>query len=242
MSSDGRGERPDYDRRADGSGTGGQGSGYGGGGGNRDIIDEMRSSPASIVNLLLVAANVIFFLIIRQGGSVEDANHMITYGASYTPFVEQGQYWRLFTSMFVHFGWDHLFNNMLLLFFVGYYLEQLIGRWRYLIVYLGGGLIAGGVSFFFEMLFHESVVSGGASGAVFAVLGGLIIVVILNRGRARGLTIGRLLLMVAFSIYVGFRSQGVDNAAHIGGLIGGLLLTALLYHGKRFRPDDTQAG
>lgn len=195
---------------------------------NEDIIDEMRRNPKSWMNFTIIAINILLFVLVEITGSSEDTTHMIAWGASYTPLLEQGQYYRLFTSMFLHFGTEHLINNMLLLFFAGYYLERYVGKICYLVIYLGGGLLGSLCSWFIEVRNNEAVVSAGASGAIFAVLGGLVIVVLLHQGGARYLSLKRLLLMIAFSVYVGFRSVGVDNAAHVGGLIGGAVLALLI--------------
>lgn len=208
------------------------------GGENKDIIDEMRSSPISWVNLILVICNVGYFLFINATGDIGNSMYMIERGASYTPLIENGEYFRLISCIFIHFSWEHLFNNMILLFFVGFSLEQFIGSVRYAVVYLGGGIFANVVSLFLELAKHDNVISGGASGAVFAVLGGLVVVVVLNRGRIKGLSIQRLLLMIVLSIYVGFRSTGVDNAAHVGGVIGGALITALIYGFSKRRREN----
>lgn len=201
---------------------------------NEDIIDEMRRNPKPWINFLLIAANILVFAAVELTGSSLDTAHMIRWGAAWTPLIREGQYYRLFSSMFLHFGAEHLINNMLLLFFAGYYLEQYAGRLRYLLIYLGGGLAGSLCSYGLEVYRGEAVVSAGASGAVFGVLGALTALVLLNRGRLGALTGRRLLLMIVFSIYVGLRAEGVDNAAHIGGLLGGAAL-ALLLLGFRFR-------
>ena len=86
---------------------------------------------------------------------------------------------------------------------------------------------------FLELKTGEYSVSAGASGAVFAVMGAMIYIVLRNRGRLEDLTVRQILIMAAFSLYFGFTSTGVDNAAHVGGLLAGLVLAALLYHPRR---------
>ena len=87
---------------------------------DEDIIDRMRRrSRKSWVNYILVGINILIFLLVELTGSSEDTLHMIRWGASFTPLVEAGEYYRLFTCMFLHFGFQHLLNNMLLLFFWG---------------------------------------------------------------------------------------------------------------------------
>ena len=138
---------------------------------NEDIIDRMRRrKQKSIVNYLLVAANIVIFLIVEATGGSEDVGHMIQCGASYTPYVQTGEYYRLFTSMFLHFGLKHLISNMVLLFFLGDYMERFLGKVSYLILYLGGGFLGNVFSYWNECRQGETVVSAGASGAVFAAV------------------------------------------------------------------------
>ena len=196
---------------------------------NEDIIDRMRRRRQKcIMNLIIIAVNVILFLAAEATVGSENTEHMVRLGASYTPLVEGGEYWRLFTSMFLHFGLAHLLNNMVLLFFLGDYMERFLGKVRYLILYLGGGILGNIFSYWSELQQGRQVVSAGASGAIFAVLGGLVVLLLIHRGRLEDLSLPRVLLMAALSLYVGFRSAGVDGFAHLGGFLGGALLAAAM--------------
>lgn len=199
-------------------------------------MDEVKDflKSRTFCNLLMVAANIVVFLILEILGSTEDVGFMAEHGACYTPWVvNYGEYYRLFTSMFLHFGIEHLFNNMLVLIFLGDALERMVGKLRYLIIYLGGGILANVFSCALEYRSGDFAMSAGASGAVFAVVGALVYIVIVNRGRVSEFTGRRLILMAALSLFQGFTSVGVDNAAHVGGFIFGLLLSALLYRRPR---------
>ena len=194
-------------------------------------LEEFRREPATI---LLIILNVLVFLVSESAGSSQDVMHMLDLGAAYTPLItENGEVYRLFTSMFLHFGISHLMNNMLVLFVLGSRLERAVGKLRFLAVYLFGGTAANIISMFLELKTGEYSVSAGASGAVFAVMGAMIYIVLRNRGRLEDLTVRQILIMAAFSLYFGFTSTGVDNAAHVGGLLAGLVLAALLYHPRR---------
>lgn len=196
---------------------------------NEDIIDRMRCRRQKcIMNLIIIAVNVILFLAAEATGGSENTEHMVRMGASYTPLVEGGEYWRLFTSMFLHFGLAHLLNNMVLLFFLGDYMERFLGKVRYLILYLGGGILGNIFSYWSELQQGRQVVSAGASGAIFAVLGGLVVLLLIHRGRLEDLSLPRVLLMAALSLYVGFHSAGVDGFAHLGGFLGGAFLAAAM--------------
>ncbi len=185
------------------------------------------------VNLFLVAVNILVFIVLSIIGDTQDAWFMAAHGACYTPFVlEYGEYYRLFTCMFLHFGIEHLFYNMLLLIFVGDTLEKTAGKVRYLIIYLIGGLAGNILSVWAGMDRAEYAVSAGASGAIFAVIGALIWIVLRNKGKLEGYSSQRLILMAGLSVVNGLTETGIDNWAHIGGLAGGFLLAVLLYRKK----------
>ncbi len=195
---------------------------------DEDVIEQMiHRKDKSIVNFILIAINILMFFITEATGGSEDTMNMINWGASYTPLVAEGEYFRLFTCMFLHFGFSHLFSNMLLLFFVGDYMERYFGKIRYLILYLGGGLCGSLLSFIVELKNGEAVVSAGASGAIFAVLGGLVFAALINKGRLYDLSFSRICIMVVLSLWSGFYSSGVDGWAHLGGFLGGMLIGCL---------------
>lgn len=153
------------------------------------------------VNLFLVAVNILVFIVLSIIGDTQDAWFMAAHGACYTPFVlEYGEYYRLFTCMFLHFGIEHLFYNMLLLIFVGDTLEKTAGKVRYLIIYLIGGLAGNILSVWAGMDRAEYAVSAGASGAIFAVIGALIWIVLRNKGKLEGYSSQRLILMAGLSV------------------------------------------
>ena len=183
---------------------------------------------------LLVLINVIVFLVAELTGGTQDLGHMVDFGAMYAPLVKTAkEVYRLFTCMFLHFGIEHLINNMLLLFVLGGRLERVTGKIRFLLIYLLGGLGGNVLSLFLESASDGYAVSAGASGAVFAVIGAIIYVIIRNKGRLEDLSVRQMLIMAGLSLYFGFTSSGVDNAAHVGGLLSGIALAAVLYHPRK---------
>ena len=147
--------------------------------------------------------------------------------------TENGEFYRLFTSMFLHFGIEHLLNNMLVLFVLGSRLERVVGKARFLLIYLAGGLLGNVISLAADLGKNSLTVSAGASGAVFAVMGAMIFVVIRNKGHLEDLSMKQILIMAVFSLYFGLASTGVDNAAHLGGLLSGFLLAVLAGQPRR---------
>ena len=189
------------------------------------------STRDSWVTYGLMAVNVLYFLFLSfMGDTRYELDMMLRYGAMYEPLVLEGhEYFRLFTSCFMHFGIEHLVNNMLVLFVIGGKLERALGHVRYLIFYLLAGVLANLFSLFWHIHTQEFLVSAGASGAVFGVVGGLMWAVIRNRGRLEDLSLQQLVIMLFLSVYLGLSEGGVDNAAHIGGVISGFLLAIPLY-------------
>ena len=195
-----------------------------------NFMEEIKSFLRSRqpVNLIIAAANILVFLVLSFFGDTENAAFMAAHGASVTAYGEQGEYYRLFTCMFLHFGLEHLFYNMLVLIFLGDALEEAVGKVRYLVIYLGGGLIGNVVSVLIEIQKGESIVSAGASGAIFSVIGALVFIVLKNHGNLGIYSGKRLVLMAVLSILQSMTATGVDNSAHIGGFAAGFVLAFLL--------------
>ena len=181
----------------------------------------------------LIAVNVIVFLFLSFRGMTEDGMFLLEHGAMYVPYmIEKGEYYRIFTSMFLHFGFDHLLNNMVILAEIGWNLEYEIGQLKFMILYLFSGLGGNLLSAYWDIRVGDYAVSAGASGAIFGVIGALLYVAIRNRGRIGDISGKGLVFMIILSLYYGYSSGGVDNMAHIGGLIAGFLLSVLLYRKK----------
>ncbi|MCI5868165.1 MAG: rhomboid family intramembrane serine protease [Dorea sp.] len=183
--------------------------------------------------VILVAINVVVFLLLSLKGMTEDGMFLLQHGAMYVPYItEKGEYYRIFTSMFLHFGFDHLLNNMVVLAAVGWNLEYELGGLKFLILYLLSGLGGNVLSAWWDIRMGEYAISAGASGAIFGVIGALLYVAIRNKGRIGDISGRGILFMIALSLYYGFSSGGVDNMAHIGGLAAGFVLSVLLYRKK----------
>lgn len=196
-----------------------------------NTLEEFRKEPVTVILILI---NVLVFLVSDLTGYSQDVMHMLDLGAAYTPLItEGGEVYRLFTSMFLHFGIAHLLNNMLVLFVLGSRLERAAGKIRFLVIYLLGGVAGNVISLLLELDRGDYSVSAGASGAVFAVMGAMIYIVVRNRGWLEDLSWRQIVVMALFSLYFGFASSGVDNAAHVGGLISGCILAVILYHPRR---------
>lgn len=192
---------------------------------NTENIYEKRS----ICTIALVLVNVAVFFFLTAKGMTEDAEFMLEHGAMYVPYVLQGEYQTIITSMFLHFGFEHLMNNMLILALIGWNLELEIGKIKFLLIYFLSGISGNVLSAWMELQVGDFAVSAGASGAIFGLIGAAFYVAIRNKGQFGEISGRGLLFMVVVSLYYGFTSEGVDNFAHIGGLLAGFVLAILLY-------------
>ncbi len=136
--------------------------------------------------------------------------------------VAQGQYYRLLTAMFLHFGVIHLALNMYCLFLVGPALERAFGRLRFTALYLLSGLAGSALSY---ALGPESEIAAGASGAVFGLFAGFYVL-----ERRRGADVSQISVTIGLNLVLSFAIAGIDWRGHVGGLIGGALVTAALVY------------
>lgn len=133
--------------------------------------------------------------------------------------ILQGEYYRFLTSMFLHSGIAHLASNSIFLYYFGVKAEYILGRWRFLALYLVSGLCGG----IFSIIFHD-VLAIGASGAIYGILGAMLILTRKYGPKYTEMNYATMLLLAFTSIGFGFLDMGVDNFAHIGGLLGGILI------------------
>ncbi len=186
---------------------------------------QQKNPYVTPVNIIFVLINVAVYIVLEIMGDTSSANFMLAHGAMYPPAVlMEGQWHRLLTAAFIHFGLYHLVNNMVLLICLGSYLEREYGKVRFIILYLVGAVGANLVSMMHMLYTGDIAVSGGASGVVFAMIGALLFLIIRYRGRFENLTWKRFLVMVVLCLYFGFTTVGTDNAAHVGGLIVGFVV------------------
>jgi rhomboid protease GluP len=148
---------------------------------------------------------------------------LIQWGANYGPRTTQGEWWRMFTCMFVHIGILHLLFNMLALWNVGGFMEQVLGHTGFLVLYLLAGLLGSMAS----VVWNPFAVSAGASGAIFGLYGGLLAFLVRHRDRQQHAFLAALrtntLAFLGYNVVFGFIIPGIDMAAHLGGLAGGFV-------------------
>ena len=140
---------------------------------------------------------------------------------------EKRQYYRFLTSMFTHFGITHLLGNMVILIALGARIENIIGRLNYVIVYIVTGLaaaFASYINFFCNDIYDYSA---GASGAIFGLLGVLVVIAFYNKGRVKDLSLMNMLILFILTLVDGLMSEGIDNVAHAAGFMAGILLSLI---------------
>lgn len=195
---------------------------------NRVNLSAWREKIATIG---FIAINVMLFVISLFSGDLlyEEGAFSVRY------LLSGGEWWRLVTSMFLHADADHLVGNMLMLYLAGEMVEKYIGKWKYVILYFFSGTAGSLLYALYEYYTGRYVDSIGASGAVFGIVGALFIIVLCNRGRYGNITVGRIGFMIFYMAYMGLRTSNVNNAAHIGGLFGGGLLTVFYRLTQNFK-------
>lgn len=182
----------------------------------------MKNKKPTITFILLVVNIVIFMLMYSLGNGSEDTQTLIDFGANYVLKTKNGEYLRLITSAFLHIGVVHLILNMYSLFITGKEVEYFYGKVKYIIIYLFSAIMG---SLFTVALSTNNTVSAGASGAIFGLLGAILYFGYHYRGYIGNSIISQILPVVIINLYIGFTTPGIGNAAHIGGLIGGYIIS-----------------
>lgn len=187
------------------------------------------SQYPSLFTYILIALNVVVYILTRVS---ED---LLVLLIQYNPLILQGQYWRLFTSMFLHDPTNilHIALNMLSLFFVGRFVEILFGKWRYLLIYFLAGL---GGNILYLILSPGGPPSLGASGAIFGVFGALGVFYLLNRRAMGPGMLSNWLLWLTLNLVLGFAGgASINMLAHVGGLVVGMIVAFLLVPRQRHK-------
>lgn len=176
------------------------------------------------VTPILININILVFLIMVLFGVdfiSPTTNDLILWGANFRPMTLEGEYWRLLTNCFLHIGVFHLMMNMYALMYIGLLLEPHLGKIRFLSAYLLAGLLASVTS----LWWHDLTVSAGASGAIFGMYGVFLVLLTtdLIEKNSRKTLLTSIVIFVGYNLINGLKG-GIDNAAHIGGLIAGLII------------------
>ena len=177
-----------------------------------------------VTNIIIAICVIMFALMYLLGNGSEDIGTLLTFGANIDTLVKAGEIFRLFTCMFLHIGLLHLICNMYSLYIIGKEIENLYGKTKFLIIYILSGICGSLLS----IAFSHNTVSAGASGAIFGLLGALLYFGYYYRTYLGATIRSSVLPVIIVNLVIGFLSSGIDNAAHIGGLVGGILVSMLV--------------
>ncbi|MFD2671132.1 rhomboid family intramembrane serine protease [Marinicrinis sediminis] len=197
------------------------------------------------ITSLLLLANVLMFVLVMIDGGVGNGFTLVEYGALYDFLMENGRgdWWRYFAAMFLHFSFSHLLFNCFALFVFAPPLENILGKWAYLIFYLGSGLVGNLISELVHVMEGNDVepyISAGASGAVYGVYGAFLFMTLFYRHlldeASRKMVQTILIIGIIYSFvspYIGGAHIGVF--AHLGGLLGGFLIFGAFFRRERLQ-------
>lgn len=183
--------------------------------GDAKMNEDVFKPKKPIITYALIIINVLIYVF-----SLFNDSLLQNFAVNRFYIVEMGQYYRLITGIFLHGSFLHLIFNMYALYIIGMQLESFLGKWKYLIVYLLSGLAGSMLSVFFSNNF-----SVGASGAIFGLLGALLYFGYHYRVYLDSVVKSQIIPLILINLVIGFTVSGIDNWAHIGGLVGGLLAT-----------------
>ena len=185
---------------------------------------EIFRKDIPLITYVLIGINLLVFaLMYIFGAGSTDTATLINFGAAFKPFILEGQWFRLITSGFVHIGILHLAFNNYALYIIGPHLENYFGRLKYLVIYFGTILFSSLFSLVFLDMF---TISAGASGAIFGLLGALLYFGYHHRVFLGNMMNSSIIPLILINLFIGFSIPGINNAAHIGGLISGVMIAA----------------
>lgn len=181
-------------------------------------IEKVFKAKFPMITYILIAMNIVlYFIPILFGQYTSLVNNFCVYG----PFIRNGQYYRLLTGIFLHGNILHLLFNCYALYVIGSQLESFLGKAKFIIVYLFSGICGS----LFSIIFGGNYASLGASGAIFGLMGSLLYFGYHYRVYLGNIMKSQIIPLIIFNLFLGFMIHGIDNFAHIGGLIGGAMIT-----------------
>lgn len=192
---------------------------------------KLFATKKPVVTYIFIAICIIMFILTR--GST-DINTLLKYGANNAYLTKSGEYYRLLSSMFIHIGLLHLLFNMYALYIIGPQVESFYGKFKYFLIYILSG-VSGSI---LSITFSSNTVSAGASGAIFGLMGALLYFGFFYRNYLGSVIKSQIVPIIILNLVIGFSTSGIDNAAHIGGLIGGILTSLALGVTDKTRKSD----
>ncbi|MDD6272529.1 MAG: rhomboid family intramembrane serine protease [bacterium] len=205
---------------------------------NEKKLAKIFSQKKPVITYLLIVINIVMFLItaMLKINNIIDLNYYL--GNNYV-MVQNGEFYRLFTCMFMHANLIHLAFNMYALYVLGPQVERYYGKYRFIAIYLVSGILG---SLFSGVFMSEYTLSLGASGAIFGLLGSIAYFTYYYRATLQGLLRSQVMPVILINLLIGFAMSNIDVMAHIGGLIGGVLVSMGIGIGDKGRTNDRVNG
>jgi membrane associated rhomboid family serine protease len=209
----------------------------------RQVRGTFTRHPAPVTLSLIIVNFVVFVAMVSTGGSIGNTyfSSLFQNGALVGQLVGQGDWWRLATSMFLHASFIHVAMNMFVLWAIGTVVEQALGSWRFILVYLVSGLAGSAgalllpltrIGGHLTMHYYPGLPTVGASGAIFGIMGSLLVLEYL----ATGSLAGQAMALIVVNLFIGLALPNISIGGHIGGLIGGIAATYVLMRMRYRRP------
>ena len=188
-----------------------------------EISNRADKYSVPFLTYILLIINLVVFLLMTLAGGSTDQRILIAFGAKVNTLIQAGEIWRLLTSTFIHIGFMHLAFNLYALWVLGPFVEKRLGHWRFLIIYILSGLGGSIASFLFS-----PALSAGASGAIFGLLGALLYYSLKRPSLWKSGLGMNLIIVILINFGFGLTQPGIDNFAHLGGLISGTITCIIL--------------
>ena len=188
------------------------------------IAEKIFSYKQPIVTYIIMAICIILFILMELSGGSTNSQTLLKYGANLDVLVKNGEYYRLFTCIFLHIGIMHLLCNMYSLYIIGREVENLFGKIKYIIIFILSGIFGSIMS----LAFTHNTISAGASGAIFGLLGALLYFGMHYRTYLGEAIKRSIIPIIVVNLIIGIFAEGIDLAAHIGGLVGGVLVAMMV--------------
>lgn len=188
------------------------------------IAEKIFSYKQPIVTYIIMAICIILFILMELSGGSTNSQTLLKYGANLDVLVKNGEYYRLFTCIFLHIGIMHLLCNLYSLYVIGREVENLFGKIKYIIIFILSGIFGSIMS----LAFTHNTISAGASGAIFGLLGALLYFGMHYRTYLGEAIKRSIIPIIVVNLIIGFFAEGIDLAAYIGGLVGGVLVAMMV--------------
>ncbi len=194
-----------------------------------NLIKLPKVERLPLLTVALVLINCIIWVVLEATGGSYDGSNLVRFGALYAPLIlENNEYYRILTSNYLHMGATHLFFNCFSLYIFGSRLEKYISRVQFFMIYTGAGLMGSLLSLVSHLVFENNAISVGASGAIYGLIGCIIVCSKLTGKEIEDLNAYMMGIFFILGIAFSTISPNVDTSAHLGGFLGGLLLTIIL--------------